>query len=169
MSLAFVLECYDEHPQAPESETDALERSGRRLHAEPTADSAAPASVSTRILIVEDDWAVRATTREVLETQGYSVFEASGADEGLRVLEAQPVDVLVLDLFMPGHDGLWLLDRIDPPPPVVIVVSAFEYVTEASVRSRAGSKISRLIKKPASPAMLLENVISALDEWRASQ
>jgi len=167
MALAFVLECGE--TDTPKSEDDGVVVRPSPLPSalEHAGQSASATDMPTRILLVEDDWAVRATTREVLETRGYSVTEAPDAEDGLQLLRDQEFDVLILDLFMPGHDGLWLLDQIDPPPPVVIVFSAFEYVSQARVKAQGGSKIARLLKKPASPSLLLENVVSAIDEWRA--
>ena len=120
----------------------------------------------TNVLVAEDDESVRATTREVLESYGYEVLEAGNGDEALQLLNEHPVDVMLLDLVMPRRDGLWLLEHIDPPPPVVIVFSAFEYVTEEEVRERAGAKVFRCVKKPVSPQQLLETVVSAIDAWK---
>ncbi len=116
-----------------------------------------------RILVVDDHAGLRETLREILERQGYEVTEASEAREALFLLGRRSVDVLVLDLAMPGHDGLWLLDRLGPVMPKVVVYSAFEYVTEAELQARAGSKVFRFLRKPVFPTVLLAAVADAIE------
>jgi len=115
-----------------------------------------------RVLLVDDDAAVRETLGEILEQEGYEVTRASDGQEALFLLVWGSVDVLVLDLAMPGYGGLWLLNRLGPAMPTVIVYSAFEYVTEAEVRARAGSKVFRCLRKPVSPPALLSAVADAI-------
>jgi two-component system nitrogen regulation response regulator NtrX len=63
------------------------------------------------ILVVDDERNIRRTLRMVLETEGYEVAEAETAEEALKLLEAEPVDVGVFDVKLPGMDGLTLLAR----------------------------------------------------------
>lgn len=129
----------------------------------PFLDSASMQTRPTTVLVTEDDQSVRATTREVLESNGYDVIEAADGDQALKILQKHPVDVMLLDLVMPRRDGLWLLEHIDAPPPVVIVFSAFEYVSEDEVHERAGAKVFQCVRKPASPGQLLEAVVAAIE------
>jgi len=77
------------------------------------------------VLVVDDDPAVRTTIRLVLERAGYRVSVASDGRAGLAALAAGGIDLMVVDLFMPGMDGLETLrevrrHRADLP---VIVIS----------------------------------------------
>jgi two-component system, NtrC family, nitrogen regulation response regulator NtrX len=63
------------------------------------------------ILVVDDEKNIRRTLRMVLETEGYEVSEAESAEDALKLLEAEPVDLAVLDVRLPGMDGLTLLSR----------------------------------------------------------
>ena len=61
--------------------------------------------MKARILIVEDDDAIRETTRALLEDEGYTVLEASTGEQGLEVFERRPPDCVLLDIMLPGMDG----------------------------------------------------------------
>ena len=91
----------------------------------------------TRILIIDDHEVVRHGTRLVLG-QGFpgAVFgEASSAREGLQALEAQPWDLLVLDISLPGRDGLDLLEELKRRwPKLPVVVSSAHGEEEFAVR-----------------------------------
>jgi len=58
------------------------------------------------ILVVDDEKLVRDLLRRLLELAGHQVCEAADGEEALVRLEAQPFDLMILDLFMPGQDGL---------------------------------------------------------------
>jgi CheY-like chemotaxis protein len=66
------------------------------------------------ILVVDDDAEVLALTRFVLSTEGYSVLEASGGEDALRIAErhAEPIHLLLTDVVMPGMNGTELADRL---------------------------------------------------------
>jgi CheY-like chemotaxis protein len=64
------------------------------------------------VLVVDDDPAVRTTIRLVLERAGYRVSVASDGRAGLTALAAGGIDLLVVDLFMPGMDGLETLREV---------------------------------------------------------
>ena len=59
-----------------------------------------------KILIVDDDTAVQATIRLILERAGHSVVVAGDGRKGLEIFESGNFDLLFLDIFMPGMDGL---------------------------------------------------------------
>jgi len=61
--------------------------------------------VTTRILFVEDDDAIRETTRVALEDEDYVVDEATTGDEALRSFERRPADCVLLDLMLPDQTG----------------------------------------------------------------
>jgi two-component system response regulator EvgA len=65
------------------------------------------------VLIVDDHPVVRAAVNIVLEKEGFKrIYEASSVGEALSILREHAVDLVILDLVMPGGDGLELLDRI---------------------------------------------------------
>ena len=68
-------------------------------------------SSSKRILIVEDDVHIANLLRMHLRDEGYDVTHAASGDEGVRLLESGQWDALVLDLMLPGVDGLEICRR----------------------------------------------------------
>ena len=72
------------------------------------------AAALARILIVDDDNAVRMTFRLLLEGAGHNVVVASDGRHGLDLLNAEAFDLLILDIFMPGMDGFETLRLCSP-------------------------------------------------------
>ncbi|MGH9029582.1 MAG: response regulator [Acidimicrobiales bacterium] len=120
--------------------------------------------VVRRVLIAEDDESMRSTLNEILTTVGYSVAEAGDGEAALATLTSEPVDILVLDLHMPRMDGMTLLQRIDPPPPVVLVHSAFEFYAPLELQRQVGPKVFRYLRKPVSPPQLMSALEDAVTE-----
>jgi two-component system nitrogen regulation response regulator NtrX len=63
------------------------------------------------VLVVDDEKNIRRTLRMVLETEGYAVSEAETAEDALKLLEVEPVDLGIFDVRLPGLDGLALLAK----------------------------------------------------------
>src|SRR6266404_9461300 len=76
------------------------------------------------ILIVDDEASIRQSLRGVLEDEGYKVGDAPSGETCLELLKKRTFDVLLLDIWLPGIDGLETLERIrtlDDPPEVIII------------------------------------------------
>ena len=96
---------------------------------------------SVRVLVVDDEPRNRKLLRLLVEREGHTVLEASNGEAALRLLcgpSAKPVDVVLLDLMMPGIDGLAVLTELAEqgrlPALPVVVVTAME---DRETRSRA--------------------------------
>ena len=64
------------------------------------------------ILVVDDDEAIRTLLQEELEDEGYKVLIATNARDALKMVASEALDLVVLDIRMPGMDGLEALPRI---------------------------------------------------------
>jgi DNA-binding NtrC family response regulator len=110
------------------------------------------------ILVVDDEPLKRITLQIDLTDAGYEVLEASEARTGLQRLEANPVDVVVTDLKMPGSDGLTFLEQIKAkrPDTFVIVMTAFGTVETAVAAIKRGAY--DYITKPFTTDVLIEKL-----------
>jgi two-component system, chemotaxis family, chemotaxis protein CheY len=87
-----------------------------------------------RILVVDDSAAIRELLRFVLEGEGYEVIEAADGAEGLQRYQADPTDLVITDLKMPGMDGLELLkalQRVVPTPALMAISGDLDTLTQA--------------------------------------
>jgi CheY-like chemotaxis protein len=87
------------------------------------------------ILIVDDDIAVQAVMHLLLERDGHHVVVASDGLEGLRIFATGNFDLLIVDVFMPGMDGLETMRHIQQQRPdmPIIVISGRPIPSDSSV------------------------------------
>ncbi len=122
------------------------------------------------ILIVDDDTAVQATIRILLERAGHSVVGAGDGRKALTVFEAGNFDLVFLDIFMPGMDGLEtmrLMHLQQPLIPIIVIsgrpvdpdpATGPDFLTLATKLGAVSS-----LQKPFRPAALLAAVAESLD------
>ncbi len=95
------------------------------------------------VLVVDDERSVRFTLRAILEDEeGLAVLEAADAAEALETLRLRPdLELVLTDLKMPGHDGMWLLERLaalpGAPPAIMITAHGSERAAVAAIRAGA--------------------------------
>jgi signal transduction histidine kinase/ActR/RegA family two-component response regulator len=117
------------------------------------------------ILLVEDEATVRRLARRLLEVNGYTVFEASGPEEALRVLKGQriPIDLMLSDIVMPVMSGVTLQRRLAEIRPQVKVLLMSGYTDDALIRHGLLEDATPFLPKPFTPRALLEAVRTVLD------
>ena len=120
------------------------------------------------ILIVDDDSAVQATIRLLLERAGHSVVVAGDGRKGLAIFEAGEFDLLFLDIFMPGMDGIETMRLVHQQQPLVPII----VISGNPIGSGCGpdflmmaTKLGaiRSLQKPFKPAALLAAVAGCLE------
>jgi cyclic di-GMP phosphodiesterase len=121
-------------------------------------------TVSRSILVVDDEPAVRQVMKRWIESQGYAVRVAAGAAEALTLLADALAGVVICDLRMPGHDGLWLVDllRREHPDVAVIIATGVNDVEAAVEGLRQG--VVDYLTKPFDRERLFDAVSRAV-EW----
>lgn len=133
------------------------------LFTEPPTGPDQPRTAPPTVLVVDDDDAVRGSIADLLEVTGYRILQAHDGDEALRVLSSDPVDVMVLDLRMPGRDGISVLEQLPLDAPSVIVHSAAHDVSTEIPTAALRAKVFRSLTKPVPPTLLLAAVGEAID------
>ncbi len=115
-----------------------------------------------RILVVDDEAAIRDTLRMVLEYEGYEVATAADGRAGLAELDAAPAAAVLLDIKMGGMDGLETLDRIvaRPDAPPVLMISGHGDIATAVECTRRGAM--DFLEKPLQRERVLVSVRNAL-------
>ena len=115
----------------------------------------------TRILMIEDDARLAAMVRTYLAEAGFEVAVADDAARGLRHLERQPYDLVLLDLMLPDADGLEVCRRIRAGSAVpIIMVTAKGETTDRVVGLELGA--DDYLAKPFDPRELLARVRAVL-------
>jgi DNA-binding NtrC family response regulator len=114
-----------------------------------------------RVLVVDDDRAVRESAALALEKAGHRVSRAASAAEARSILEEQPIAVVVSDIYMPGEDGIALLQSLASRrnPPAVILMTARGTIETATIAARVGA--FDYLAKPFDVAALLARVRAA--------
>lgn len=124
--------------------------------------SAGPLQTSiANVLIVDDDAGIRAVVSECLGAHGYHVESASDTAEMDRLLARESIDLIILDLMMPGEDGLSACRRLTAGGgPPVIMLSAMGDEADRIVGLELGA--DHYLAKPCSPRELLAHVRAVL-------
>ncbi|MEJ2076407.1 MAG: sigma-54 dependent transcriptional regulator [Acidobacteriota bacterium] len=96
---------------------------------------------SPTILLIDDEEIMREVISKLLAKDGYRVFTASNGDEGLERLKEETVDLVLLDLMLPGKSGLQVLDEIAAfdSDIVVVMISAYASIENAVQATKAGA------------------------------
>ena len=122
-----------------------------------------------RILIVDDDDSVRTVLRRILEGAGYDVAEASDAFRALDQLDLRPPDATVLDLKMPGMDGLGLMENLRRRGLEIPVVVLTGHGDEFTSRECLDAGAAAFLTKPPDRAELLLAVKGAVAQGRVAR
>jgi DNA-binding response OmpR family regulator len=116
--------------------------------------------VTGRILVVDDEPHIRRVLEAMLGKEGFEVRSASDGEEGLRMVAAGGIDLVILDLLMPGTHGLEVLARIRTDPdkgttPVIILTAKGQDIDrEAAFAGGADD----FMTKPFSPKKLVARI-----------
>jgi len=118
--------------------------------------------MKNKILLADDDGAVRHALAGVLESEGFDVLMAESGREAVREFMAEPPDLVLLDVGMPGKNGwetLELMERFQPFVPVIMITARPNQYDRAVL-----SGVDALMEKPLDIPLLVETVRRLLQE-----
>lgn len=120
--------------------------------------------MSRRVLTIDDQADIRRLIRLTLEFEGYDVLEASGGEEGLAMVRREKPDLVLLDVMMPGVNGLTVARTLANDPELcdipVVMLTALDRDSDVEAGLDAGAKV--YLAKPFGPLELLERVASLI-------
>jgi len=118
----------------------------------------------SRILVIDDEAAIRDSLKMTLEYEGYEFVGAATGQEGLALAEREAPDLVLLDVKMPGMDGLEVLDRLRAMSETlpVVVISGHGTISTAVDATKKGA--FDFIEKPFASERVLVSLRNALDQ-----
>jgi nitrogen-specific signal transduction histidine kinase len=142
-----------------------LPRIEDQVRLEADASGSRPTGTET-ILLAEDEPALRALTREILEDSGYVIIEAGSGDGAMKRAAEYPgaIDLLLTDVVMPRMSGRELADRLARLRPGLRVMFMSGYTDDAVVRHGVLAPSAAFIQKPFGPESLLAKVREVLEQ-----
>lgn len=122
------------------------------------------AAKEKNILVVDDEETVRESLASILAREGYRVSVAESAEEGLRILKDQPIQLLISDHNMPQMSGLEFLKLVrERHPNVLRIMLTGDPDPQTIIRSINEGEVYRFIKKPWDNTMLRVTVYFAFE------
>src|SRR6185312_12006709 len=122
-----------------------------------------------RILIIDDEAAIRESLETLLTLEGYAVESAENGEQGLDRIGEQPFDLVLLDLALPGRNGIEILGSIRERQAAlpVIMITAFGTVGNVVDAIRGGAQ--NFVQKPWDNEKLLADIRAAIARYRAEE
>ncbi len=123
-------------------------------------------SMAQKVLVVDDDAGIRDALRMILEYEGYEVLTSPDGKSALADLDANRIDAVLLDIKMPGMDGMEILDRIvarEGAPPVLMISGHGDIATAVEATRRGAVDF---LEKPPQRERILVSIKNALSRNR---
>jgi PAS domain S-box-containing protein len=116
------------------------------------------------ILIIDDEEAIKAIGKEILERHGYNVIDVDRGEEGLKIYKKNKIDLVLLDLIMPGMSGTRVLKELMKIDPNAKVIVASGYSANGPIRDALGEGAKQFIDKPYTLRQLVTTIRDVLDD-----
>ncbi len=111
------------------------------------------------VLVVDDEPGMRDTLMAILELNGYRASSASDGETAVAAVREGAFDVVVMDVRMPGRDGVSVLEEMGDPPPQVILMTA--YAQEERLRAAVKASAFAIVHKPFATHRMLSLIAEA--------
>lgn len=115
-----------------------------------------------KILIVDDEQVVLDSCRKILATEGFEVFLASSVVEAFEAMKTDEFSLLLIDVKMPEHDGMYLIRELNEHWPGTPVMVMSGYHTAQTIEEAKQMGAVSFIYKPFTPDELIGSVRNAI-------
>jgi DNA-binding NtrC family response regulator len=124
-----------------------------------------------RVLVIDDDANIGAAIQAILASENFETKLAFRAHSGIHALELSDFDIVVVDIFMPGMDGLDTIERIKQQAPNIPIVAmtgfrfraSMDFLGQAMQRGATSS-----VRKPFTPQQFINAINTSLTKSRAA-
>ena len=113
------------------------------------------------ILVVDDAPMIRELLKGVLEPEGFHILEAGDGQEAVEVINAQHIDLSIVDIFLPKKGGLQVISELrkkTPPHPVIAISGGESFNPETILGLTSEYDVAETFAKPIDTARLVETV-----------
>ena len=111
-----------------------------------------------KILVVDDDAIVIKSCRRILEAEGFEVLTVPSADEALEIIKRYDFHLLLIDVKMPKHDGMYLMREVKQNCPEIPIIVMSGYPTPETIADVLKLGATQFIPKPFRPDELIKSV-----------
>ena len=120
------------------------------------------------VLVVDDEEAIRRLLTRWLSGWGYESKEAANADAAIEIMTVEPADIMLCDVMMPVHDGIWLAEQVRSRwPRTAVIMASSAQDMETVMRMRKQGAVD-YVTKPFGREMLRQALQRASEKMQGS-
>src|SRR5271169_6447248 len=118
--------------------------------------------MKSNILVVDDENVARQSLTDILKLEGYNVASAPNGQAAVEYVRTHPVDLMIVDLRMPGMDGLEVVQVVNQVAPDTEIVLLTAFASTDSAVKALRLRVHDYLTKPAAPAQVIASVKKGL-------
>jgi len=118
--------------------------------------------MKSNILVVDDENVARQSLTDILKLEGYNVASASNGQAAVEHVRTHPIDLMIVDLRMPGMDGLEVVQVVNQVAPDTEIVLLTAFASTDSAVKALRLRVHDYLTKPAAPAQVIASVKKGL-------
>ena len=111
-----------------------------------------------KILVVDDEDIVLDSCQAVLELEGFEVMLVPSADKALKAMKKEDFALILVDVKMPKHDGMYLMEKIKEQWPNIPIIVMSGYYTTVTIKEAFKMGAANFVPKPFEPDELVKIV-----------
>lgn len=111
-----------------------------------------------KILVVDDEGIVLDSCQRVLKAEGFDILLVTSADKALKAIEYDKPSLILIDVKMPVHDGMFLMQKVKEKWPDIPIIVMSGYPTKETITEACKMGAATFIEKPFTPDELLETI-----------